>query len=118
LAFAVRELGDLQRARALYRESLEIFRTYGDKWVLAYLLEDVGMLAVAEGEYERALRLVGAGAALREEIGAPPSPVEAARLDELLAPARAALDQAAQNNALALGRSLDMARAIEYALAQ
>lgn len=45
----------------------------------------------AEGEAQRSLRLAGAAAALRQQIGAPLPPPQRAELEELLAPARKTL---------------------------
>ena len=49
------------------------------------------MLAVLLGEPAVALRLAGAGAAVREETGAPRGPADQDELDTQLAPAREAL---------------------------
>lgn len=59
-------------ARAPVRESLLIYRGFGDKWALAYLLEDIGSLLALEGKPTHALRLIGrTAAALRAAIGVP-----------------------------------------------
>ena len=58
----------------MYSESLTIYRELADKWALAYLLEDVGCLVALQDSCEAALRMVGAAARLREEIGAPLNP--------------------------------------------
>ena len=53
------------------------------------------MLAVLVGEPAVALRLAGAGAALREETGAPRGSADQEELDAQLAPAREALGERA-----------------------
>jgi predicted ATPase/class 3 adenylate cyclase len=116
LANAQRDGGAYAEAVVRYRESLSIYREFGDQWALAYLFEDLGMLAALEGRPERALRLAGAGAALRTAIGAPLAPAEEARLTAVLASARHALTPAAQEAAFALGGALDLERSIAYAL--
>lgn len=75
---------DLAAARAFLAESLTISRELNDRTGLAFLLEYFGVLAAKHGQPERAFRLVGAAAALRETIGAPLSPSERARLDHTL----------------------------------
>jgi predicted ATPase/class 3 adenylate cyclase len=116
LANALRTAGALTEARSRYQESLTIYREFDDQWALAYLFEDVGALAALEGRAERALRLVGAGGALRATIGAPLAPAEQERLSTLLTPAREALTPEERESALALGRALELQRAIAYAL--
>ena len=53
------------------------------------------MLASLEGDAETALRLAGAGAALRDETGAPRGAADQRELDAALEPARAALGELA-----------------------
>ena len=116
LGNVVRAQGDYPTARALYRQSLITTRDLGDRWTVAYLLEDIGGLAALEGEAERALRLVGAAAALREAIGAPLSPTEQAKLDRMLETARSTISESAQAATLAKGRAMSLDQAIDYAL--
>ena len=116
LAYTLGELGERAQARTLYRECLRLHRSLSDRWMLAYLFEDFAALEGADGEMVRALRLVGAAAALREAIGAPRNPAEAARIDSLLAAAGQTLDTATQHETLTLGRSLSLEHAISYAL--
>ena len=116
LGNVARAQGDYDEARAMYGESLSIYRVLGDRWALAYLLEDAGWLAALQEESLRALRLAGAASRLREEIGAPLTPTEQGKLESALAPARRALDDAAQALAWAEGRGMSLEQAIESAL--
>ena len=59
------------------------------------MLEDIAVLASLEGDPETALRLAGAGAALRDETGAPRGAADQEELDAALAPARDDLDEGA-----------------------
>jgi hypothetical protein len=70
-----------------------------------------------EHQPDRALRLIGAAAALREAIGAPLSAAERAKLDRLLEPVRQALSPAEQAAAESAGKVLPPDEALEYALA-
>ena len=117
LGNAVRAQAGYAEARRLYTESLTINRTLGDRWALAYLLEDLGCLAALEGEAERSLVLVGAAAALRGVIGAPLPPADQAKLDQTLAPARAALGDVA-DAASRRGQALPLDAALDFALAR
>ena len=93
-----------------------MLRSLGEWRAIAFVLEDFGGLAAAQGQPERALRLAGAAAALREALGAPLPPTERARLERWLAPARDALDEAAQASAHAAGRAMSLEDAMSYAL--
>lgn len=113
LGNVVRDQSDFGMARHFYVESLTINHEFGDRRAIAYVLEDMAGLAAAQEEAERALRLVGAAQALREENGTPLSAVEKAQLDGRLA------DVLAQPDAetyLAQGRQFSLAEAIEFAL--
>jgi hypothetical protein len=65
---------------------------------------------------QRAARLFGAAAALREAIGAPLPPVEHAAYDRSVAALRAALPEAAFAAAWAEGRRMTVDQAIDTAL--
>ncbi|MBI3242469.1 MAG: tetratricopeptide repeat protein [Chloroflexi bacterium] len=116
LGNVARAQGDYAAARSMYQESLTINNQLGDRWATAYLLEDMGGLASLEGQPERAFRLVGAAAGLREAIGSPLSPAEKNKLEALLANARQALDETAWNSLIDKGRALTLPEAVQYAL--
>ena len=88
LGILTRAEGDLDQTRSLFASALPVYRDHGEKWALAFMLEDIAVLGVLLGEMELALRLAGAGAELRDEIGAPRGAAEQVELDEQLAPAR------------------------------
>ena len=91
LGDASRELDDDATAGACYDESLQLADQVDELWLIAYLLEDVAMLAAARAEAAPALTLAAAGARLRDEIGTPIPPQVKQRLDDRLATASAAL---------------------------
>ena len=115
LANANRELGDVPAARQSYAASLEAYRDYDDKWAMAFLIEDIAVLASVVGESERALMMLGAAETLREAIGAPRSPSLAEGLEGSTAPAKAALGEHAAA-AVSAGRALDQAQMVALAL--
>ncbi len=115
LADVVLDEGAFADARPLLDESLMITRELGDKTAIAYLIEDYAGLAAAEAKPNKALRLAGFTAALRESIGAPLPPSEQARVDRMIAPAREALAASAATE-WDLGRSMELEQAIELAL--
>ena len=72
-----REQGDFRAADALYRESIRLFQQLEHKRGIARLLESFATSAAEQSEAERAMRLAGSAAALRQSIGAPLTPTEA-----------------------------------------
>jgi tetratricopeptide (TPR) repeat protein len=105
--------GERAGVRAMLEESLALNTQIGDRTAIAYCLEDFAGLAAASGEHERALRLAGAAAALRQTLGSPLPPPEQAALDALLRPARAAL--AAPAAEFAAGERLAIDEAVALA---
>lgn len=108
LANAHRDLGDAPAARRHYRQALATFDRYHDRWALAFLLEDVALLA-APDDPELALGLLAAAERMRDEIDAarPPSLEE-----ELSTRIRPHIDHLSSEQcavARAAGRSLDYA---------
>jgi hypothetical protein len=115
LADVVIDEGEFAEADPLLDESLEINSELGDQTAIAYLIEDYAGIAAAEGKSEKALGLAGFAAALRESIGAPLPPLEQARVDRMVAPAREALSKAKANAAWETGQAMELERAIELA---
>lgn len=117
LGTAMRGLGDHDAAREHYAVSLRAYRDYDDRWALAFLFEDVAILAAFTGQSDRALALLGAAETLRAQIGSPRGKSLEDELAAQLAEARGAPADAATNAAVMAGRALDLAAAIELALA-
>ena len=111
------EADRIAEAQTLYNESLAIYRVLGDKWALAYLLEDVGWMAAQRGQARLALRLVAAASVLREQIGTPLTATETSKLEGALEPARKTLGASAQA-AWDEGQAMSLDEAIECALSR
>ena len=88
LGTLAREQQDCATAKSLYRESLIAFKEMEHKRGIARLLECFACAAATERQAERSLRLAGAAAALRLNIGAPLTPAEHTKLEAILDPAR------------------------------
>ena len=97
LGLLTRTEGQYAATRDLFAAALRVQRDLGDKWALAFMLEDIAVLATLHGEPELALRLAGAGAALREETRAPRGPAAQHELSAQLAPATDALGERADD---------------------
>ena len=116
LGSLAREQGDHSTARSLYRESIKIFQELDHKRGIARLLECFACLSAVQHEAERSLRLAGVAAALRQNIGAPLTPAEQAKLEAGLHPARQALTNTAGEAAWLEGWALPVEKAIEEVL--
>jgi predicted ATPase/serine/threonine protein kinase len=114
LGTLAREEGNYPAASSLYRESIKIFQELDHKRGIARLLECFACSAAKVPiEAERSLRLAGAAAALRQNIGAPLTPAEKAKLEADLHPARQALTSTAGEAAWLEGWALPVEKAIE-----
>ena len=111
-----REQGNYSRARSLYQESIKIFQELGHKRGTARLLECFACAAAAKLEAERALRLAGAAAALRQNIGAPLTPAEQTKLEAALETPRQVLSRTASDTAWSKGWATPVEQAIAEVL--
>jgi predicted ATPase/serine/threonine protein kinase len=116
LGSLAREQGNCASARSLYRESIKVFRELEHKRGIARLLECFACSAAVEQEAERSLRLAGAAAALRQNIGAPLTMAEQAKLEASLQAARQALTNTAGTTAWLEGWALPVEKAIDEVL--
>jgi non-specific serine/threonine protein kinase len=108
------EEGQYQQASAQFLRALEVALDYGDRTLLAHLLEGFSGLATALGQHERALRLGGAAEARREADGVF-HPSWQPMGERWLAISREALGADAASASWAAGRSLPLERAVEEA---
>ncbi|HTC32095.1 MAG TPA: protein kinase [Bryobacteraceae bacterium] len=111
-----REQRDFPLAHSLYRESLILFMTLEHKRGIARLLEYFAYSAAAQSDAERSLRLAGAAAALRQNIGTPLTPAEQSKLEAMLDPARQSLGNTASATVWLEGWVMPVDEAIQDAL--
>ena len=123
IAFSLRELGaivaeqgDISTACGHLAECMEILRELGDRQELAPAIEACAGVAGKAGEGERALRLAGAAAALREEMACPISKSDDEVLQGRLAGARKALGAEVSRRCVEEGRVLGIEEAITLAI--
>jgi predicted ATPase/serine/threonine protein kinase len=116
LGSLAREQGDYSAAHSLYAESIKLFQELNHKRGIARLLECSACSAAAQREAERSLRLAGAAAVLRQNIGAPLTTAEQAKLETSLQAARQALTDTAGAKAWSEGWALPVEKAIEEVL--
>ncbi len=108
--------GNYSMAQDLYRQSITTFQELEHKRGIARLLECFACSAAVQLEAERSLRLAGAAAALRQNIGAPLTPAEHAKLEASLHTARQALGSTMGGTAWSEGWALPVEKAIEEVL--
>ena len=83
---------------------------------MVWTLEGLASLAVAQGHYERAVRLLAWADSVRGAGGDPRPPVEQADVDRDFAVIRSQLDEATIEAARAKGQAMTVEQAIAYAL--
>jgi tetratricopeptide (TPR) repeat protein len=116
LAHTARRSGDLDGAMEQYRVSIHGWVRSGNRGAVAHQLENVAFVLVARGSPEDAARLLGAASALREAADSPMMRVEQVEHDGWVEQLRASADPAAVDAAIAAGRTLTMAEAVELAV--
>jgi non-specific serine/threonine protein kinase len=116
LGHIAREQQQYALARSRYRESLLLYRAFGNLSYTALCLEGMTALACAEGHYEQAVRLCAHAAALRLKSQTPLPPREQQAFDQTVGTARAALAEAAFSEAWATGSAWTQEEAMTCAL--
>ena len=116
LAHLERSQGNYTQALELYRETIVGFCDVGQRGAVAHQLECFGFIAIAQNQFERALRLLGAAEALREQSGTPMTPDEQTVYEQQLTAIREQLPADSLATDWAEGRALTMDQAIQYAV--
>ena len=117
VAHVVRRAGDIDGALALYRETIQRWVRTGNRGAVAHQLESMAFAFIVRGDADRAARLLGAAATLREAARSPMTQAEQIEHDEWLARLRGGADTTAIEGALAAGRRLSPAEAVALASA-
>jgi tetratricopeptide (TPR) repeat protein len=110
------EQKDHATAQSLFEEALRTFLDLGHMRGVAKALEGFACLAAQQQNFEHALTLAGAAAALRHTMRAPARPDERAVLDRVLKPAWQHWDAAASKATWTAGWKMLLEQAIQYAL--
>jgi non-specific serine/threonine protein kinase len=123
VARVLRQLGDIASesgqyptARSRYEESVVQSYTVGDAWGVAISLESMGSLALAREDPARALRLIAAASAIRDDTRASSgATIQRLGLQQTIAAAESALDPAAAAAAHLEGRAMSLEEAVLFA---
>lgn len=112
-----RAQGDLSQARSLISESLAHHRYTHNCSHIASCTEELAAICCLQGETERAARLYGAAAAIRERFRTPLPKIEQANYDRDLLKLRSAMSEQAYAIAWASGQQMSLEETITEALA-
>ena len=99
---------DYAAAFALYEESLTIAKVADHKWEIAFCLEGLAEVALAEGQPVQAARLCGAAEALRKANGTPIPPVYRADYERMVTDTRKQLGEQAFAATWAQGQAMTL----------
>jgi hypothetical protein len=116
LGHLAREQQNDALAKARYREALALYRAFGSPTYLAGCLEGFAATVCAEGHYPQAARLCATAAALREQTQTALPPAEREAFEQVVATARAALDEPAFVREWNRGTTRTQDKAIDDAL--
>ena len=115
LGFITRMAGKPAAARRHLTEALQMFGRAGDALSMSAVLTGLALVANDEGLHERAARLVGASARIRDEVGGGAPPVMIGRWGDPEADAKQALGKVAYDRARGEGYAMETEAAIAYA---
>jgi predicted ATPase/class 3 adenylate cyclase len=115
LGMVTHRLQDHAGSEALMQESLTLLRELNDQVSFAQWLEMQASMAALEGRPERAARLLGSAAGVRDAAGAPLQAGEEARHEHDLEGARASLGEGWSHH-WERGKAMRLEEAVEYAV--
>lgn len=108
--------GRLDDAADHYRAAIRALHALGDAASMTEPLQGLAAVAIAQGQADFGVRLLGANAAIREQLGGGPPP-EWLRLGDPLTPARKSLGDEAFQTSWDAGRAMTVDEAVSAALA-
>lgn len=124
IAWALHELAIAERharrpaqdAAPILREALLVHRQLGDRWRVASVLEEIAGAVLARSDPERAVVVLAAADALREELGTPVPPAEAPDRDAAMTHLLRRLSSSSYPTVWARGREHDLDAVVDLAV--
>ena len=117
MAHVVRRAGEIDESLALYRTSIQRWVRTGHRGAIAHQLESIAFAFIVRADLDRAARLLGAAAALRETARSPMVQAEQIEYVEWLDRLHESADSAQIDKDLAAGRRMSMTEAVALAIA-
>jgi predicted ATPase len=111
-----RKQGLVSEAMKMYRETILSFQEIGQHAAVAHELECIAFIARAQGQCERAVRLLGAAESLRERLNTDMTLIERREYEEERSNLWNQVDQTILERTWAAGRAMTMEQAIAYSL--
>ena len=115
-AHVLRGHGDLDKATFYYRRTIRLWQDRGHRAAVAHQLECFGLIAMAQEQPARAVKLFGAAEALREASNSVRTPDEQKEFEEAKTKLRSGMKEGNFKEIWDEGRSISMEQAIEFAL--
>ena len=116
LSMVERQLGNLEAAEALAREALEIDYQRGDAQSIPWMVNGLAAVARDRGEFIRAAKLIGIADATMEAAGGAWPPDELVHYEQTVTTLREAMGSAEFERVRALGHSMSLREAVDFAL--
>jgi non-specific serine/threonine protein kinase len=111
-------LREFAEARTRFASCMQGGIALGNRWGIPFSIEAFAVLAIAQGEYERGAKLLGAAEGLRAKSGIASQTADHPAFRELLAAASEQLATVHSSAARREGREMSMDEAMAFALAQ
>ena len=116
LSMVERQLGDLDAAEALARESLVTSERSGDRFTPPFIFSGLAAIALERKDHERAATLIGAAESHMEATGMAWPPDERPHYERTLAELQGAMTSDAFARSRSTGAAMSSNAAIDYAL--
>jgi hypothetical protein len=118
MGHVARQMGNYKEALTLYRETLPDWQNMGHRGAVAHQLECFAFIAIAQEQGERAVKLMSAAEALREASSSARTPQEQIEYERELAGLRAGMDDSNFDALWAVGQSMNMEQAVDFAMGE
>jgi predicted ATPase/class 3 adenylate cyclase len=115
-AHALRGHGDLDKATFYYRRTIRLWQDRGHRAAVAHQLECFGLIALAQEQFVRAVKLFSAAEALREKSNSVRTPDEQKEFERAETKLRSKMSEDEFNKVWKAGYVMAMEQAIEFAL--
>jgi len=115
-AHTLREHGEFDKALIYYHRTIRLWQDWGHRAAVAHQLECFALIAIAQNQSARAIKLFSAAEALREISNSVRTPDEQREFVEAKSGLQSRMDEDQFNNLWIDGHSITMEQAIEFAL--